>query len=227
MAGGPSSERRARPNRPAGRGRRRGPQDRQDAKDGRRVILIIDNYDSFTFNLVQALGEQGARMEVRRNDAITLAAARRMKPSALVISPGPGGPEDAGVSCALLKHFAARIPILGVCLGHQCLAHVFGGEVVRAERLMHGKTSKVYHDGRTIFQGLSNPFVAARYHSLIVREDSLPKVFEISAHTSDGEIMGIRLRGRPVEGVQFHPESVLTVEGKQLLRNFLDLCGGR
>ena len=195
--------------------------------------MLIDNYDSFTYNLVQAFGEileggkrgRGASGEIAvfRNDKITLAQAKNMKPSHLVISPGPKRPQDAGVSAQLIKYFAGKVPVLGVCLGHQCMSHIFGGKVIRAKEPVHGKTSKVYHDSRTIYQGLSNPFIAARYHSLIVDEATLPKCFEISAYTSDGEIMGIRMKDQPVEGVQFHPESYLTAEGKQLLKNFLEL----
>jgi len=206
------------------------------------MILLIDNYDSFTYNLVQAFGailqENKYRkllpggIRVSRNDKITLAQAKKLKPTHLVISPGPKRPEDAGISNRLIKYFAGRIPVLGVCLGHQCMSHIFGGKVIRAKAPVHGKTSKVYHDGKTIYQGLSNPFVAARYHSLIVDEKTLPKHFEVSAYTSDGEIMGIRMLARPghsggkdalVEGVQFHPESYLTAEGKQLLKNFLEV----
>lgn len=197
------------------------------------MMLLIDNYDSFTYNLVQAFGEiiseaNGKGRETKdivvfRNDEITLAKAKNIKPSHLVISPGPKRPEDAGISNKLIKYFAGKIPILGVCLGHQCMAHIFGGRVIRAKEPVHGKTSKIYHDNKTIYQGMSNPFVAARYHSLIVDEKTLPKGFEISAYTSDGEIMGIRMNGQFVEGVQFHPESYLTVEGKLLLKNFLGI----
>ncbi|MBI3097041.1 MAG: aminodeoxychorismate/anthranilate synthase component II [Planctomycetes bacterium] len=191
------------------------------------MLLIIDNYDSFTYNLVQAFGSLGAAVEVRRNDAVTLAGAKRLKPDGLVISPGPGHPAESGVSNALLKHYSTRIPVLGVCLGHQCLGHAFGGRVGRAPQLMHGKTSRIYHDGKGLYRGLSNPFTATRYHSLIVEEKGLPASLEISAHTSDGEIMGLRLRDRPVDGVQFHPESILTEEGVHLLRNYLDTVPGR
>lgn len=196
------------------------------------MILIIDNYDSFTYNLVQAFGEllmetrknkNGNQLQVYRNDKITLAMAKRLNPGFLVISPGPKRPEDAAMSNKLLKHFAGKIPVLGVCLGHQCMSYVFGGKVLRAKKPVHGKTSRVYHDGKTIYQGLSNPFVAARYHSLIVDEKSMPKCFEVSAYTSDGEIMGMRMKDCLMEGVQFHPESYLTIEGKQLLRNFLEM----
>ncbi len=186
------------------------------------MILVIDNYDSFTYNLVQYLGELGQQVRVERNDSLTLKAAIKLKPSRLVISPGPGGPEDAGISNALIKYFAEKIPILGVCLGHQCIAFAFKGEVSQAERLMHGKTSRIYHGGTGIFQGIPNPFEATRYHSLIVKEDSLPECIKVTAHTSEGEVMGIKLRGLPVEGVQFHPESILTEHGKLLLANFLE-----
>ena len=190
-------------------------------------ILMIDNYDSFTYNLVQYLGELGAKLIVRRNDAIDVAGARALDPDAIVISPGPCTPAEAGVSVALLGELAGQYPMLGVCLGHQCIGAAFGGLVVRASRLMHGKTSPVIHDGRTIFAGLSNPFEAMRYHSLLVEPLSLPKCLQISARTAEGEIMGIRHRDYPIEGVQFHPESVGTGEGKQLLNNFLaEITGG-
>jgi anthranilate synthase/aminodeoxychorismate synthase-like glutamine amidotransferase len=189
--------------------------------------LLIDNYDSFTHNIAQAIGAQGEAVRVVRNDAIDVAGAVALKPRTLIISPGPGRPENAGVSQALIAHVADKFPVLGVCLGHQCLVEVFGGEVVRAERLMHGKVSNVYHDGRTIYDGLSNPFSATRYHSLIAAERSLSDLLEISAYTSEGEVMGVRLKGRPVEGVQFHPESILTPEGAKLLSNFLSLSHAR
>ena len=183
--------------------------------------LLIDNYDSFTYNIAQALGELGETFEVFRNDAIDVARARALRPATIIISPGPGRPESAGVSIELVRAFAETTPILGVCLGHQCIVSAFGGDVDRADRVMHGKVSQVYHDGQTIYDGLSNPFSATRYHSLIAREEGLPADCEISAYTSDGEIMGVRLKGRPVEGVQFHPESILTPEGQKLLSNFL------
>ncbi len=186
--------------------------------------LLIDNYDSFTFNVAQALGALGEEVRVVRNDAIDVAAASALDPATLIVSPGPGRPDNAGISKALIAHFADRIPILGVCLGHQCIVEVFGGEVVRAERVMHGKVSNVYHDGRSIYDGLSNPFGATRYHSLIAKERSLTDLLEISAYTSEGEVMGVRLKGRPVEGVQFHPESILTPEGHKLLSNFVGLA---
>ena len=185
------------------------------------MILMIDNYDSFTFNLVQYLGELGAEVRVERNDAITLDDVAEMRPAAIVISPGPCTPKEAGISVPVLERFAGRMPILGVCLGHQSIGAAFGGEVVRAERIMHGKTSPIEHDGKSIFRGLSNPFEATRYHSLVVRRETLPDCLEVSAWTREGEIMGLRHRELPVEGVQFHPESILTVEGKQLLANFL------
>ena len=185
------------------------------------MILMIDNYDSFTYNLVQYLGELGAEVRVMRNDAITLDQIEESRPAAVVISPGPCTPNEAGVSVPLLKRFAGRFPILGVCLGHQSLGAAFGAEVVRAERIMHGKTSPIEHDGRTIFAGLSNPFDATRYHSLVVRRETLPACLEVSAWTKEGEIMGLRHRQHPLEGVQFHPESILTIEGKRLLANFL------
>jgi para-aminobenzoate synthetase component 2 len=187
------------------------------------MLLLIDNYDSFTYNLAQYFGELGEEVSVVRNDQITVDAAAAFKPQRLVVSPGPGNPAQAGVSNAMIKHFYARIPILGVCLGHQCLAHVFGGEVVSAPRLMHGKVSEIHHDGKGIYTGLPNPLTATRYHSLIVKEETLPDLFEATARTDRNELMGIRLKGLPVEGVQFHPESVLTPEGKALLKNFLAL----
>ncbi len=183
--------------------------------------LLIDNYDSFTYNVAQAIGELGHDVKVLRNDAIDVAGAVELAPSSLIISPGPGRPADAGVSMDLIRHFADSIPVLGICLGHQCIVEVFGGSIDRAEKVMHGKVSNVYHDNRTIYDGLSNPFSATRYHSLIAGEKTLPADLEISAYTSEGEIMGVRLKGRPVEGVQFHPESILTPEGKKLLSNFL------
>ena len=187
------------------------------------MILIIDNYDSFTYNLVQYLGELGEKLEVFRNDEITLRKIERLKPSRIVISPGPGTPKEAGISMKVIRHFAGKIPILGVCLGHQSIGEVFGGKIVRAGRIMHGKTSEIYHDGKTIFKGLPKPFTATRYHSLIVEKKSLPKELEISAWTKEGEIMGLRHKQLKVEGVQFHPESILTSSGKRLLRNFLSL----
>jgi len=187
------------------------------------MLLMIDNYDSFTYNLVQYLGELGEELVVYRNDRITPEKAERLAPDRVVISPGPCTPREAGVSNDLIRRFAGECPILGVCLGHQCIGHVFGGEVVHAPRLMHGKTSMIHHDGRAIFTGLPNPFEATRYHSLIVARESLPDCLEITAETDQGEIMGVRHREYQIEGVQFHPESILTTAGKDLLRNFLAL----
>jgi anthranilate synthase/aminodeoxychorismate synthase-like glutamine amidotransferase len=184
-------------------------------------LLMIDNYDSFTYNLVQYLGELGAEVTVRRNDAIDIAAIRTFAPRAIVISPGPCTPAEAGISVTLLRELAGELPILGVCLGHQCVGEAFGGKVVRAARLMHGKTSPIMHDEKTIFAGLSNPFEAMRYHSLLVDRASLPDCLEVSARTAEGEIMGLRHKRYPIEGVQFHPESIGTDAGRQLLRNFL------
>ena len=183
--------------------------------------LLIDNYDSFTFNIAQALGALGEEVHVVRNDRIDVRGARELNPDTIIISPGPGRPDDAGISKALIANFAERVPILGICLGHQCIVEVFGGEVVRARRVMHGKVSMVYHDGRTIYDGLSNPFSATRYHSLIAEERGLIDLLEISAYTSEGEVMGLRHREWPLEGVQFHPESYRTGAGLDLLRNFL------
>jgi len=183
-------------------------------------ILLIDNYDSFTYNLVQAFAAQGAEVLVYRNDEISVAEGRSLQPSHLVISPGPGRPEAAGVSIAMIAAFAETIPVLGVCLGHQCIVSHFGGEIVRAGRLMHGKTSMVEHDGGELFAELSKPFAAGRYHSLCAEEASLPDVLQISAQTKRGEIMGVRHKSLPIEGVQFHPESVLTPEGDRLMENF-------
>ena len=190
-------------------------------KTMRPKLLMIDNYDSFTYNLVQYLGELGAELIVRRNDSCDIAAVRTLAPDAIVISPGPCTPTEAGISVPLLRHFAGRLPMLGVCLGHQCIGAAFGGRVVRAPRLMHGKTSPVIHDGKTIFANLSNPFEAMRYHSLLVAPDGLPECLEVSARTAEGEIMGMRHRDYPIEGVQFHPESIGTGQGKLLLKNFL------
>lgn len=185
------------------------------------MLLIIDNYDSFTYNLVQYLGELGAEVQVYRNDKISIEEIERLAPERLVVSPGPCTPKEAGISVEALRNFAGRIPVLGVCLGHQSLAYAFGGEIIRAERLMHGKTSMVHHDGKTIFQKLPNPFEATRYHSLIVNRRTIPRDLEISAETGEGEIMGLRHRPTGAEGVQFHPESILTKAGMDLLRNFL------
>ncbi len=188
------------------------------------MLLIIDNYDSFTYNLVQCLGELGQTVEVRRNKETTAAEIEaKFNPERIVISPGPGTPTDAGISLNVVERFAGRIPILGVCLGHQVIGEVFGGKVVRAPELMHGKTSEISHDGKTIFSGLSEPFLAGRYHSLIVERETLPDCLEVSAFTNDNVIMGLRHKTMKVEGVQFHPESILTGCGKQLLSNFLKL----
>lgn len=187
------------------------------------MLLVIDNYDSFTYNLVQYLGELGEAVEVYRNDKITLDQIEQLRPSRLVISPGPCTPNEAGISVDTIRRFGGKLPILGVCLGHQSMAVAFGGEVIRAQRLMHGKTSPVKHDEKTIFQSLPNPFEATRYHSLIVNRNNLPDCLEISAETAEGEIMGLRHKTLGVEGVQFHPESILTRVGKDLLRNFLKL----
>ena len=186
------------------------------------MLLMIDNYDSFTYNLVQYLGELGQVMKVCRNDQITADEVAALAPERIVISPGPCSPLEAGVSNEIIRRFAGRVPLLGVCLGHQCIGHVFGGEVVRAPRLMHGKTSMIHHDGQTIYQGLPNPFEATRYHSLIIRRETMPRCLEVTAETDQGEVMGVRHREHPVEGVQFHPESILTEAGKDLLRNFLE-----
>ena len=187
------------------------------------MILVIDNYDSFTYNLVQYLGELGATLEVVRNDAVRADEVVAMKPERVVISPGPGTPRDAGISLEVIRTLGPSIPILGVCLGHQAIGEAFGGIVARARTQMHGKTSAISHDGRGVFAGLSNPFTATRYHSLVVLKDSVPADLEVTAWAEDGEIMGLRHRRHPIEGVQFHPESILTVEGKRLLRNFLAL----
>ena|SRR5689334_384070 len=188
------------------------------------MLLVIDNYDSFTYNLVQYLGELGATVEVRRNDRVTLDEIENsLRPQRIVISPGPGTPNDAGITLDVIQRFAGKVPLLGVCLGHQAIGQAFGGKVIRAPELMHGKASEVSHDGKTIFAGISNSFLAGRYHSLIVERESLPSCLEISAHTEDNIIMGLRHRELKVEGVQFHPESILTSDGKQLLANFLKI----
>jgi anthranilate synthase/aminodeoxychorismate synthase-like glutamine amidotransferase len=188
------------------------------------MLLVIDNYDSFTYNLVQYLGELGATVEVRRNDRVTLdEIENRLRPERIVISPGPGTPNDAGITLDVIQRFAGKVPLLGVCLGHQAIGQAFGGKVVRAPELMHGKASDVHHDGKTIFAGLGDQLRAGRYHSLIVERESLPSCLEISARTADDIIMGLRHREFKVEGVQFHPESILTSDGKQLLANFLKL----
>lgn len=187
------------------------------------MVIIIDNYDSFTYNLVQQIGAFGARMEVFRNDKVSLGEIEEKKPDHIIISPGPCTPKEAGISNDIIKQFSGKIPILGVCLGHQCIAYTYGAEVIRARRLMHGKTSMIKHDCKTIYRGLSNPFEATRYHSLIVKEDTLPDCLEVTARADDDEIMGIRHKEYPLEGVQFHPESFLTAEGPKLLKNFLSL----
>ena len=187
------------------------------------MILVIDNYDSFTYNLVQYLGELGAEVQVFRNDAITLEQITALRPAKILVSPGPCDPSQAGISCEVIWKFGPTIPTFGVCLGHQCLGHVFGGKVVRAARLMHGKTSLICHDGRGVFAGMPNPFEATRYHSLLVQREGLPSDLEISADTDQGEIMGLRHKKFPIHGVQFHPESILTQDGKRILKNFLIL----
>jgi anthranilate synthase/aminodeoxychorismate synthase-like glutamine amidotransferase len=190
-------------------------------------VLVLDNYDSFVYNLVQYLGELGAEPLVHRDDALTLDQIEELDPDAVLISPGPGRPEDAGLSNAVIERFAGRVPILGVCLGHQCIGQVYGGEVVRAPQVMHGKTSLIRHEGRGVFAGLPQPLEATRYHSLVVDRDSVPDVLEITAEADDGVIMGLRHRELDVEGVQFHPESILTAGGHDLLRNFLDRAAVR
>jgi anthranilate synthase/aminodeoxychorismate synthase-like glutamine amidotransferase len=187
------------------------------------MIFVLDNYDSFTYNLVQYMGELGAEMTVRRNDELTPEEVESLHPDRILLSPGPCTPQEAGISIPLIRHFAGKVPILGVCLGHQAIGAAFGGKVVRAPKLMHGKTSEVIHDGRSLFSGIASPMTCTRYHSLIVAEDGLPRDLEITARTEDGIIMGLRHRKYPVEGVQFHPESVLTHDGKQLIKNFLEM----
>ena len=187
------------------------------------MLLVIDNYDSFTYNLVQYFGELGADLLVKRNDEITLDEIAALQPERICISPGPCTPNEAGISCDVIRKFSENTPILGVCLGHQCMGQVFGGDVVRAGRLMHGKTSPILHDGQGVFAGLPSPFEATRYHSLLVKRETFPKDLVITAETAEGEIMGLRHRERPMHGVQFHPESILTLEGKKLLQNFLTL----
>lgn len=187
------------------------------------MLLVIDNYDSFTYNLVQYFGELGVEMAIHRNDQITLEEIHKLGPSRICISPGPCTPKEAGISCDVIREFGEKLPILGVCLGHQSIGDVFGGDVVRAERLMHGKTSPVYHNNKDLFEGLENPFEATRYHSLIVKRDTVPDCLEITAWTDDDEIMGLKHKEFPIYGVQFHPESILTEEGMKLLKNFLSL----
>jgi len=189
------------------------------------MVFVLDNYDSFTFNLVQYMGELGAELDVRRNDELSVDEVEALRPERIVLSPGPCTPQEAGISIELIRRMAGKVPILGVCLGHQAIGAAFGGQVVRAPKLMHGKTSEVEHDGKTIFAGIRSPMVCTRYHSLIVEEQGLPKDLEVSARTADGTIMGLRHRRFPVEGVQFHPESVLTEDGKRLVKNFLELQG--
>jgi anthranilate synthase component 2 len=189
------------------------------------MLLMIDNYDSFTYNLVQYLGELGCEVRVFRNDAVSVDEIEALGPRQIVISPGPCTPREAGISVAVIQRLAGRIPMLGVCLGHQSIGAALGGRIVRAARIMHGKTSPIHHDGRGVFRGLPDPFDATRYHSLVIERASLPACLEISAWTDDGEIMGVRHRELPLEGIQFHPESILTLEGKRLLKNFLDATG--
>jgi len=194
------------------------------------MILVLDNYDSFTYNLVQYLWELGAEVDVRRNDAVSARAVAEAGYEAIVISPGPGRPEDAGITEDVIRTLGGKVPILGVCLGHQAIGQVFGGRIVRAPVLMHGKTSLIHHDGRSLYKGVPNPFEATRYHSLIVESASVPEALQVTARTKDGLVMGLRRKGRsgaPLEGVQFHPESILTVEGKKILANFLSLVRGR
>lgn len=186
-----------------------------------RKVLVIDNYDSFVYNLVQYLGEMGCETLVFRNDEISLKQAKELKPTHILISPGPGHPKDAKLSLEIIRDMSQSIPTLGVCLGHQAIGYVFGGNVVRADRIMHGKTSRIYHDGKGIYEGIQNPFEATRYHSLVIEEKTLPKELIITAQTREGEIMGVRHRKFPIEGVQFHPESILTTCGKDIIRNFI------
>lgn len=187
------------------------------------MVFVLDNYDSFTYNLVQYMGELGAEMVIRRNDELSVDEVEALRPERILLSPGPCTPQEAGISIALIRRMAGKVPMLGVCLGHQAIGAAFGGEVVRAQKLMHGKTSEVEHDGRTVFTGIASPMTCTRYHSLIVSEKNLPDDLEVSARTADGTIMGLRHRKYAVEGVQFHPESVLTADGKQLIKNFLKL----
>ena len=187
------------------------------------MVFVLDNYDSFTYNLVQYMGELGAEMTVRRNDELTPEEVESLEPDRILLSPGPCTPQEAGISVPLIRHFAGKLPILGVCLGHQAIGAAFGGNVVRAPKLMHGKTSEVIHDGRSLFSGISSPMTCTRYHSLIVAEDGLPRELEVTARTEDGIIMGLRHREYKIEGVQFHPESVLTQNGKRLIQNFLEM----
>jgi anthranilate synthase/aminodeoxychorismate synthase-like glutamine amidotransferase len=187
------------------------------------MILVIDNYDSFTYNLVQYLGEMEARMEIRRNDQVTIEQIRELNPERILISPGPCSPRESGLSNDIIRTFGPRVPLFGVCLGHQCIGHTFGGEVVVNYRMMHGKTSAIQHNGRDLFRGMPNPFSATRYHSLVIKRDTIPDCLEITAETAEGEIMGVRHKNFPIWGVQFHPESILTENGRQILKNFLSL----
>jgi anthranilate synthase/aminodeoxychorismate synthase-like glutamine amidotransferase len=187
------------------------------------MILVIDNYDSFTYNLVQYLGEMQAELEVRRNDQISIAQIGELKPERILISPGPCSPKESGLSNEIIRTFGPRLPLLGVCLGHQCIGHTFGAEVVVNYRMMHGKTSPIKHNGRDLFEGMPDPFAATRYHSLVIKRDTLPDCLEITAETAEGEIMGVRHKSFPIWGVQFHPESILTENGRQILKNFLAL----
>jgi anthranilate synthase/aminodeoxychorismate synthase-like glutamine amidotransferase len=189
------------------------------------MILMIDNYDSFTFNIVQYLGQMGEDVRVYRNDKITIDEIKKLKPQAIFLSPGPCSPREAGITVDVVREFHTTVPIMGICLGHQSIGYALGGEVVRADRIMHGKISPINHDGKTIFAGLPNPFTAGRYHSLLVRPETLPDCLEVSASTAEGEIMGLRHKQYPVEGIQFHPESVLTPQGKRIIRNFLKYTG--
>jgi anthranilate synthase/aminodeoxychorismate synthase-like glutamine amidotransferase len=189
------------------------------------MILMIDNYDSFTFNIVQYLGQLGEIVQVYRNDKIKMEEIKRLKPQAIFLSPGPRTPREAGITVDVVREFYKDVPIMGICLGHQAIGYAFGGEIVRASRIMHGKTSPIINDGKTIFAGLPNPFIAGRYHSLLVAPETLPACFEISAQTAEGEIMGLRHKEFPVEGIQFHPESVLTPQGKRIIKNFLKYTG--
>ncbi len=190
------------------------------------MILMIDNYDSFTYNLVQYLGQLGEETVVHRNDEISIEEIENLAPDAIFLSPGPCSPREAGITVAVVRHFSAKVPIMGICLGHQSIGYAFGAEVIKSERIMHGKTSGVINDGQTIYRGVPSPFTAARYHSLILKRDSIPSCLEISAETEEGEIMGIRHREYRVEGVQFHPESILTTNGKRIIRNFLEMKNG-
>ena len=214
-----------RPPRPAREQERAAAPRRQAARQAQAPLVVLDNYDSFTWNLVQALGALGAEVAVHRNDAISVAALLKLRPRGVVISPGPGRPEAAGIAIESIRRLHGHVPILGVCLGHQALAVAFGGRVVRASQVMHGKTSRIIHDGGGIFRGLENPFVATRYHSLVVEREALPEALEVTCATADAVIMGLKVKGTETWGVQFHPESILTRQGKDLLRNFLDLCG--